>query len=100
IAQTGRNRMGTARRLAGALLAGLLAGSTAIAADIRDRTIKVGIGLSADHPQGQAVTRFGEILAQKSEGKLKVRLFAGGALGNDVTMVSALQGGTQEMTIP
>ena len=92
--------MRSARRLAGALLAGLLASSAAVAADIRDRTIKVGIGLSADHPQGQAVTRFGEILAQKSEGKLKVRLFAGGALGNDVTMVSALQGGTQEMTIP
>ena len=29
-----------------------------------------------------------------------MRLFAGGALGNDLTMISALQGGTQEMTIP
>jgi tripartite ATP-independent transporter DctP family solute receptor len=70
------------------------------AADIKDRTIKVGIGLSADHPQGQSVTKFAEIVSQKSGGKIKVRLFAGGALGNDVTMISALQGGTQEMTIP
>jgi tripartite ATP-independent transporter DctP family solute receptor len=82
------------------LMASLFAVSAAQAADIRDRTIKVGIGLSADHPQGQAVTRFAEIVNQKSGGKIKVRLFAGGALGNDVTMISALQGGTQEMTIP
>ncbi|RDI59555.1 TRAP transporter substrate-binding protein [Microvirga subterranea] len=88
------------RLVASSLLAGLFAISTAHAADIRDRTIKVGIGLSADHPQGQAVARFAEIVSQKSGGKIKVRLFAGGALGNDVTMISALQGGTQEMTIP
>lgn len=71
-----------------------------LAADIKDRTIKVGIGLTEDHPQGQSVKKFSEIVATKSGGKIKVKLFAGGALGNDVTMVSALQGGTQEMTIP
>ena len=74
--------------------------SPAHAADIKDRTIKIGIGLGADHPQGQSVTKFAEIVGQKSGGKIKVRLFAGGTLGNDVTMISALQGGTQEMTIP
>lgn len=88
------------RLLATSLMASMFAISAAQAADIRDRTIKVGIGLSADHPQGQAVTRFAEIVNEKSGGKIKVRLFAGGALGNDVTMISALQGGTQEMTIP
>jgi TRAP-type C4-dicarboxylate transport system substrate-binding protein len=82
------------------LVAGLFLLSSAHAADIKDRTIKVGIGLSADHPQGQSVTKFAEIVSQKSGGKIKVRLFAGGGLGNDVTMISALQGGTQEMTIP
>src|SRR5918994_454040 len=86
--------------LATSFVIGLFAFSPTNAADIRDRTIKVGIGLSADHPQGQAVTRFADIVGQKSGGKIKVRLFAGGALGNDVTMISALQGGTQEMTIP
>jgi TRAP-type transport system periplasmic protein len=79
------------------LVAGLLA-SVAHAAE--ERNIKVGIGLTPDHPQGQAVTRFSELVAQKSDGKMKVKLFAGGALGNDVTMISALQGGTLEMTVP
>jgi TRAP-type transport system periplasmic protein len=81
-------------------MVGLLAASAVDAADIRDRRIQVGIGLTADHPQAHAVTKFGEIVAQKSDGKMKVRLYHSGTLGNDVTMVSALQGGTLEMTIP
>jgi tripartite ATP-independent transporter DctP family solute receptor len=82
------------------LFAGLVAAAPAGAADIKERSIKVGIGLTADHPQGQAVARFGELVGQKSDGKIKVKMFAGGLLGNDVSMVSSLQGGTQEMTIP
>ena len=92
--------MKRAKFYAGVLLAGLMAAAPAGAADIKERNIKVGIGLTADHPQGQAVTRFGELVSQKSDGKIKVKLFAGGLLGNDVSMVSSLQGGTQEMTIP
>jgi TRAP-type transport system periplasmic protein len=92
--------MKRAKLYAAMLFAGLVAAAPAGAADIKERNIKVGIGLSADHPQGQAVARFGELVGQKSDGKLKVKLFAGGLLGNDVSMVSSLQGGTQEMTIP
>jgi TRAP-type transport system periplasmic protein len=86
--------------LAGGMVVGLLLAWPAAGQSISDRTIKVGIGLTADHPQGQAVTKFGELVSQRSNGKIKVRLFAGGALGNDVTMISALQGGTLEMTVP
>jgi tripartite ATP-independent transporter DctP family solute receptor len=64
------------------------------------KVLKVGIGLSDDHPQGVAVKKFGEILSQKTGGKLTAKLFASGALGNDVTMISALRGGTQEMVVP
>ena len=87
-------------KLLALLLLGLILPFAAGAADVRERTIKVGIGLSAAHPQGQSVQRFSEIVAQKSDGKLKVRLFADGSLGNDLTMISALQGGTLEMTVP
>ena len=86
--------------LAALCIAGLVATSAAGAADIQERTIKVGIGLTADHPQGQAITRFAELVDQKSDGKIKVKLFAGGTIGNDVTLISALQGGTVEMTVP
>jgi TRAP-type transport system periplasmic protein len=92
--------MKRAKLYATMLFAGLMAAAPAGAADIKERNIKVGIGLTADHPQGQAVAKFGELVSQKSDGKIKVKLFAGGLLGNDVSMVSSLQGGTQEMTIP
>jgi tripartite ATP-independent transporter DctP family solute receptor len=69
-------------------------------AEVKERKIKIGIGLTEDHPQGLAVKKFAEIVSAKSGGKIKIKLYAGGALGNDLTMVSALEGGTQEMAIP
>ncbi|WP_367846568.1 TRAP transporter substrate-binding protein [Rhodoferax sp. WC2427] len=83
--------------LAAAVLAALAAPVTA---QIKDRVFKVGIGLSDDHPQALAVKYFAEQLAAKSSGKLVAKLYAGGALGNDVSMTSALRGGTLEMTVP
>jgi tripartite ATP-independent transporter DctP family solute receptor len=64
------------------------------------KVLKVGIGLTEDHPQGQAVKKFAELVAQKSGGKVIAKLYAGGTLGNDTSMVSALRGGTQEMVVP
>jgi TRAP-type transport system periplasmic protein len=88
------------RSLIAILTMGLLTVAAADAQEIRDRNIKIGIGLTGDHPQGQSVTKFADLLSQKSGGKMKARLFPGGSLGNDVTMISALQGGTLEMTVP
>ena len=78
-----------------ALLAVALSGPAAA-----QKVLKVGIGLSDDHPQGVSVKKFAELLSQKSGGKLTAKLFASGTLGNDVTMISALRGGTQEMVVP
>ena len=83
-----------------ACAAALLFAAAAGPAAAQARTLKVGIGLSEDHPQGIAVKKFGVLLAQKTGGKMTAKLYAGGALGNDVTMISALRGGTQEMVVP
>lgn len=84
-----------------ALAATLLAALAApVAAQIKEHTFKVGIGLSDDHPQAQAVRHFAERLQAKSGGKMTAKLFASGTLGNDVSMTSSLRGGTLEMTIP
>jgi TRAP-type transport system periplasmic protein len=64
------------------------------------RYIRFGIGLSEDHPQGMAVKRFAEIVADKTQSRIKIELFAGGKLGNDVSMVDALRQGKLEMTAP
>ncbi len=83
--------------LAAALFATLAA---PVSAQIKDRVFKVGIGLNEDHPQAQAVKYFAEQLAAKSGGKLVAKMYASGTLGNDVSMTSALRGGTLEMTVP
>jgi tripartite ATP-independent transporter DctP family solute receptor len=80
--------------IAAALLSALAAPVSA------QKVLKVGIGLSDDHPQGVAVKKFAELLSQKSGGKLTAKLFGSGSLGNDVTMISSLRGGTQEMVVP
>ena len=84
-------------RLAAALALAIAAAAPAYA---QQRVLKVGIGLSEDHPQGVSVKKFAEILTQKTGGKITARLYASGSLGNDVTMISALRGGTQEMAVP
>lgn len=83
--------------VAAALLAALAGPASA---QIKEHTFKIGTGLSEDHPQAQALKYFAEQLAAKSGGKLVARVYASGSLGNDVSMTSALRGGTLEMSIP
>ena len=69
------------------------------AAEIRERTLRFAFQNVKDHPQGQGAQKFADLLAESSGGKIKVRLFPGGTLGGDVQTVSALQGGTLDMTV-
>jgi TRAP-type transport system periplasmic protein len=64
------------------------------------RYMRFGIGLGEDHPQGMAVKRFAQIVHEKTQGRIKIELFAGGKLGNDQSMTDALQVGKLEMTAP
>jgi TRAP-type transport system periplasmic protein len=83
--------------LAAALLAAL---ASPVSAQIKEHVFKVGTGLSEDHPQAKALKYFADQLASMSGGKLVARVYTGGSLGNDISMTSALRGGTLEMTIP
>ena len=69
------------------------------AQDIKPRTIKFAFLNQTGHPQAQGAQKFADLMAQKSGGKIQVKLFAGGVLGGDLQTVSALQGGTVEMTV-
>lgn len=62
--------------------------------------IKFGIGLAEDSPQALSVDYFGEILDQRSDGRIDVSLFANSQVGDDLQMMNALQSGTLEMTYP
>lgn len=86
--------------LAGACATSLLLGSvTSQAAEIRERTLRFAFQNVIEHPQGQGAKKFADLVSEKSAGKIKVRLFPGGTLGGDVQTVSALQGGTLDLTV-
>jgi TRAP-type transport system periplasmic protein len=73
--------------------------SAPASAEIKERTLRFAFQNAAEHPQGQGAKKFGELVEQKSGGKIKVRLFPSGQLGGDLQTVSALQGGTLDITV-
>ena len=70
------------------------------AAAQQERVIRFGHLNNADHPVSFGVKRFGELLAAKSGGKMKVMEFPASQLGNEMQQQSALQGGVQQMSAP
>jgi tripartite ATP-independent transporter DctP family solute receptor len=82
----------------GALFLGTAA-TGALAADIKERTIKLPIVNQMDHPQGMGAQKFADLVSAKSGGKLKVKVFPGGTLGGEQQVASAMQGGTVEASM-
>lgn len=96
--KTGRRRSLTFASYLVALLVLFL--SDTVAAQIRERSLVLGIGLNEDHPQGLAVKHLADTLRKESGGKIQLALMAGGKVGNDLTMIGDLQKGTLDMTAP
>lgn len=90
--------MHTKTLLSAVLMALGLAG-TAHAADIKERSIKLSYVTAKDSPYGLGVTKFAELAAAKSGGKIKVRGYSDGQLGAEVQSISSAQGGVLEMTL-
>ncbi|MEO8124477.1 MAG: TRAP transporter substrate-binding protein [Burkholderiales bacterium] len=85
------------------LMAIAIAGSFAAGAPqvaLAQVTAKFAVTLPEKSHQGQGVARFIELVDAKSGGRIKIKGFYSGALGNDVQVTSALQGGTIEFTVP
>jgi TRAP-type transport system periplasmic protein len=78
----------------------LLTASAGMAADIKERSIKLGYGIPEEHPLGQGVNRFAQLVLQKSDGKIKVKGFPANVLGSETQMISATIGNVQQMVIP
>jgi tripartite ATP-independent transporter DctP family solute receptor len=65
-----------------------------------EHTIKFGIGLAETSPQYLSVEYFGEILEQRTDGRISVNIFPNSQVGDDKEMMSALQSGSLDMTFP
>lgn len=81
-----------------ALAAGVLPASSQ-APDIKERTLRLSSANNKGHPQVIGAEKFADLVAQKSGGKITVRLFPGGTLGPDLQNISAMQGGTLDFII-
>ena len=77
----------------------LFATGLAGAQAIKERNIKYAFANTADSAHGVGATRFAEVVAQKSGGKMTVKLYPGGTLGGEAAVASSLQGGTIEMSM-
>lgn len=81
------------------LATALVAASLLSGAQAQERTIKFAFQNQKEHPQAQGAQKFADLVAAKTNGRIAVKLFPGGTLGGDLQTVSALQGGTVEMTV-
>lgn len=64
-------------------------------------TLKVGFGSSIDNSSGgQGLKKFKELVEKDSNGRISVELFGDGQIGNDKSMMEALQMGTLDITLP
>jgi len=69
-----------------------------VQAELREQSFRFATANPKGHPIPAGGEKFGELLAQKSGGKMTVKHFPGGVLGGDVQVLSAVQGGTIELT--
>ncbi|HRN76169.1 TRAP transporter substrate-binding protein [Ottowia sp.] len=79
---------------------GLLAAALCAPAWAASVTGKFAVTLPEKSHQGQGVAKFVELVKAKSNGDIDIKPYYGGALGDDVKVTSALQGGTIEFTVP
>jgi TRAP-type transport system periplasmic protein len=88
------------KTLAACMLGALLvAGATgAMAADIKDRSIKYAVIYDIKHPHGLGAQKFADLVAQHSGNKMKVKIYPNATLGGEIAITSAMQGGTVEMS--
>jgi TRAP-type transport system periplasmic protein len=68
-------------------------------ASAQERTLKFTLNGPEGHPAVAGMKKFAELVSAKSAGKIKVNLFYNGTLGSDQAVVSAMKGGTIEMSV-
>ena len=87
----------TVGRILAGLLPALLLSSAGHAADVQERNLKFGYGTAETHPLGRGVSKFVQLVATKSDGKIKIKAYPSTQLGSETQMISATQGGVQDL---
>ena len=80
----------------GVLLALGVMAHTAVAAE--KIQMRLGHGLPEDHAVHKAVVRFAELVKERSNGEVEIKIFANGVLGGEREMLEQVQNGVLEIT--
>lgn len=67
------------------------------AADVKERELKFGYSTFKEHPLGQGATKFVELVKDKSDGKITMKVYPATQLGSETQTISATQGGVQDL---
>lgn len=81
------------------LLAFVAGAAVAAPADFQDRTIRVSNGVSDSHPNGDGERKMAQCAAEKSGGKMNIKLFWNGTLGNELATIQQVRTGSLEMVL-
>ena len=68
---------------------GLLLGSGASAADVKERVLRIAYANGEGNPQHEGAKKFAELVSAKSGGKMVVKLFPNATLGKDIADLRA-----------
>jgi TRAP-type transport system periplasmic protein len=66
---------------------------------VHAQNARLGYVPTEDHPVGQGVNRFVELVKSKSNGRIIITPYSGGKLGNEPQMQSSLQGGILDLMV-
>lgn len=61
--------------------------------------LKLGHPDTAQHPDQKVAEKFADLVAKKTNGSVKIHVYAGGQLGSEVNLVSGLQTGIIDLSI-
>jgi tripartite ATP-independent transporter DctP family solute receptor len=85
--------------IAGIFAAGLLSTSVGHAVEIREHTMRFSLQPPKGTSQYAGVKKFSDLIHQKSNGKMTVKVFEGGTLGSDLPVLSSMVGGTLDFVL-
>lgn len=91
------NSIGSATRALTTVVAVLAIGVASVAWAQQPLVLRIGHNTPVGSPQDLGVKRFGQLVAERSGGKVVVRDYPGGQIGNEQQMIEGLQTGSIDM---
>ncbi len=86
-------------RLASILGAGLVAAAMAVPAWAADVTLKLGHIAVPSHPYGKGADKFAELVKEKSDGKIEIKVFPSSQLGGQKDLIEGMVFGAVDMAL-